>query len=85
MKTFREYITWAEGQEDPMIAKTVSDLALKDPKIIPGATDQKNAARIMRDAAVQKLTKKDPAAAGKLGQVLTGQEPGITANQPAQS
>jgi hypothetical protein len=76
MKTFKEYAQekgWLiEGGEDKMVGQAVTQLGLKNPKIVPGATKPKDAARAIQSPQAQRLIKKDPTLAGKLGQAMTG-------------
>ena len=77
MKTFKEYAAqrgWFEttGAEDPMITQAITQLGLKNPKIVAGATPQKDAARAMNTPQVKGVLKKEgPTAAGKISAALT--------------
>jgi hypothetical protein len=79
METFKEYIKkrgWNEDMNNPAtdddVARTLSQVALQNPKIVPGATDQKTVARAMLSKPVQALMQKNPTAVGKLGAAMTG-------------
>lgn len=76
--SFREYAAkqgWVlENADQKMIGDVVNKIALKNPKIVPGATDQKDAARAMTEPLVKKMMVKNPAIGGQIGQALTGKE-----------
>lgn len=79
MKTFREFAKlrgWALEEDnsanDKAVGQAISQLGLKNPKIIPGATNPQDAARAMKTPQAKHLIAKDPALAGKMGQALTG-------------
>jgi hypothetical protein len=78
MKTFKEFAAqrWLEDTtpaDDPLITQAITRLGLKDPKILPGATDQKTAVRAMNTPEVKNVIKKEgPAAGGAISATLTG-------------
>lgn len=82
MKTFKEYaenrdreLAETDGGDDPLITQAITQLGLKNPKIIAGATDQKTAARAMTTPQVRGVMKKEgPASAGKVSAALTGDQ-----------